>query len=200
MNISRSSTIFVIFPLLLIILAGCHPGPDEIKELYDRQAALEAKIDKLNQDMEAGLARLEQDMDKVETGQQKLETDVELLKLKNTPPEMKTAKPEPRKNSSRSPKTVREKPKTPANTPEFIFSKADANYSDGQYEDAILEYQKLIDTYPKDKRVPAAYLKQGLSLINLGRKQEAKYFLNTLIDKYPDSKEAQTARDKLKTI
>ena len=91
-------------------------------------------------------------------------------------------------------------PKTPANTPEFIFSKADANYSDGQYEDAILEYQKLIDTYPKDKRVPAAYLKQGLSLINLGRKQEAKYFLNTLIDKYPDSKEAQTARDKLKTI
>lgn len=200
MNISRSSTIFVIFPLLLIILAGCHPGPDEIKELYDRQAALEAKIDKLNQDMEAGLARLEQDMDKVETGQQKLETDVELLKLKNTPPEMKTAKPEPRKNSSRSSKTVREKPKTPANTPEFIFSKADANYSDGQYEDAILEYQKLIDTYPKDKRVPAAYLKQGLSLINLGRKQEAKYFLNTLIDKYPDSKEAQTARDKLKTI
>ena len=199
MNISRSSTISVIFPLLLIILTGCYPKPEEIKELYDRQAALEAKIDKLNQDMEAGLARIEQDMDKVETGQQKLETDVELLKLKNAPPEMKTAKPEPRKNS-KSPKTGREKPKTPANTPEFIFSKADANYSDGQYEDAILEYQKLIDTYPKDKRVPAAYLKQGLSLINLGRKQEAKYFLNTLIDKYPDSKEAQTARDKLKTI
>ena len=199
MNISPSSPIFVIFPLLLIILAGCYPKPEEIKELYDRQAALEAKIDKLNQDMEAGLARIEQDMDKVETGQQKLETDVELLKLKNAPPEMKTAKPEPRKNS-RSPKTARERSKTPANTPEFIFSKADANYSDGQYEDAILEYQKLIDTYPKDKRVPAAYLKQGLSLINLGRKQEAKYFLNTLIDKYPDSKEAQTARDKLKTI
>lgn len=199
MNISRLSPISVIFPLLLIILAGCYPKPDQIKELYDRQAALEAKIDKLNQDMEAGLARIEQDMDKVETGQQKLETDVELLKQKNAPPEMKTAKPEPRKNS-RNPKTAREKPKTPANTPEFIFSKADANYSDGQYEDAILEYQKLIDTYPRDKRVPAAYLKQGLSLINLGRKQEAKYFLNTLIDKYPDSKEAQTARSKLKTI
>lgn len=199
MNISRLSPIYFIFPFLLIFLAACYPNPDEIKELYDRQSALEAKIDKLSQDMEAGLARIEQDMDKVETGQERLDKDVELLKQKNTAPEKKTAKPDNKKNA-KNPKAAHDKPKTPANTPEFIFSKADTSYEDGQYEDAILEYQKLIDTYPKDKRVPAAYLKQGLSLINLGRKQEAKYFLNTLIDKYPDSKEAQTARAKLKTI
>jgi len=199
MNISRLSPISFILPILLVFLASCYPKPGEIKELYDRQAALEAKIDKLNQDMEAGLARIEQDMDKMETGQQKLETDVALLKQKDTPPEKKIAKPEPRKNNKNT-KTAQNKPKSEENTPEFIFSKADSNYADAQYEDAILEYQKLIDTYPRDKRVPAAYLKQGLSLINLGRKQEAKYFLNTLIDKYPDSNEAQTARAKLRTI
>lgn len=199
MNISRLSPIYFISPFLLIFLAACYPHPDEIKELYDRQAALEAKIDKLSQDMEAGLARIEQDMDKVEAGQERLEADVGLLKQKNTASEKKTASTDNRKNSKNS-KTAEGKPKPQVNTAEFIFSKADASYEDGQYEDAILEYQKLIDTYPKDKRVPAAYLKQGLSLINLGRKQEAKYFLNTLIDKYPDSKEAKTARAKLRTI
>ena len=199
MNISHLSPIYFISPFLLIFLAACYPHPDEIKELYDRQSALEAKIDKLSQDMEAGLARIEQDMDKVEAGQQKLALDVETLKLRNAAADKTAVKPESRKNGKNG-KTAQAKPKSPSNTPEFIFSKADANYSDGQYEDAILEYQKLIDTYPKDKRVPAAYLKQGLSLINLGRKQEAKYFLNTLIDKYPNSKEAQTARAKLKTI
>lgn len=199
MNISRLSPIYFISPFLLIFLAACYPHPDEIKELYDRQAALEAKIDKLSQDMESGLARIEQDMDKVEAGQQRLETDVELLKQKNTLPPKQTAKADNKKNAKNS-KTAQGKPKPQANTADFIFSKADASYADGQYEDAILEYQKLIDTYPRDKRVPTAYLKQGLSLINLGRKQEAKYFLNTLIDKYPNSKEAQTARAKLRTI
>jgi TolA-binding protein len=149
--------------------------------------------------MEAGLSRINQDIDKVETGQQKLTQDVEALKQRSAAADKTAVKLENRKNG-RNGKTAQAKPKSPSNTPEFIFSRAAASYDDGQYEDAILEYQKLIDTYPKDRRVPEAYLKQGLSLINLGRKQEAKYFLNTLIDKYPNSSEAQTARQKLKTI
>ncbi|HVY55026.1 MAG TPA: tetratricopeptide repeat protein, partial [Thermodesulfobacteriota bacterium] len=192
MNISRSGPVLLIFPVLFLTLAGCYPKTDEVKELYERQAALEAKIDKLSKDMEAGLTRIDQDVDTVEAGQRKLETDVDLLKLKTAEvPEKVVVRPEPRK-TAKSTKTAQGKPKPDENTPEYIFSNADSNYADGKYEDAILEYQKLIDTYPRDRRVPAAYLKQGLSLINLGRKQEAKYFLNTLIDKYPDSKEAQT--------
>jgi TolA-binding protein len=184
---------------MLILLAGCYPKTDEIQELYERQTALEAKIDKLSLDMEAGLSRINQDIDKVETGQQKLTQDVEALKQRSAAADKTAVKPENRKNG-RNGKTAQAKPKSPSNTPEFIFSRAAASYDDGEYEDAILEYQNLIDTYPKDKRVPEAYLKQGLSLINLGRKQEAKYFLNTLIDKYPNSREARTAREKLKTI
>lgn len=199
MKITSLKPISVITPLILIILAGCYPKTDEIQELYERQASLEAKIDKLTQEMETGLSGISQDIDKVEANQQKLALDVQILEMKNAAAAEQNGKTDARKNVKNG-KNSQGKQKPPANTPEFLYSRAASNYSDGQYEDAILEYQKLIDTYPKDKRVPEAYLKQGLSLINLGRKQEAKYFLNTLIDKYPNSREAQTAREKLKTI
>ena len=199
MKITRLKPISVIAPLILIILAGCYPKTDEIQELYQRQTALEAKIDKLAQDMETGLSGINSNIAEVEANQRKLAQDVQALETIKADAEQKNGKAESRKNGKNG-KTSQTKPKPSANTPEFIYSRAAANYNDGQYEDAILEYQKLIDTYPKDKRVPEAYLRQGLSLINLGRKQEAKYFLNTLIDKYPNSREAQTAREKLKTI
>ncbi len=199
MNITRLSPISVIAPLIFLTLAGCYPKTAEIEELYQRQAALEAKIDKLAQEMETGLSGISRDLDGVEANQQKLSQDVQALGAQKTETAEKTGRTDPKKNG-KNPKTSQAKSKTTANTPEFIYSRAAASYSDGQYADAILEYQKLIDTYPKDKRVPEAYLKQGLSLINLGRKQEAKYFLNTLIDKYPNSREAQRAREKLKTI
>ncbi len=63
-----------------------------------------------------------------------------------------------------------------------------------------MEFQKFIDSYPKDGRVPLAHLKQGLSLINIGRREEAKIFLQTLIDRFPNSEEAKVAKDKLNEL
>jgi tol-pal system protein YbgF len=74
---------------------------------------------------------------------------------------------------------------------------AESYYREGNFEEAILAFQKFIDTYPKDSRVPLSYLKQGLSLINIGRKEEARLFLQTLIDKFPKSQEARVAKEKL---
>ena len=199
MNITSLKPISVIVPLMLIILAGCYPKTDGLQELYERQTALEAKIDKLSQELETGLNQISQDMDRVEGNQTKLAGDMLALKEKDTAAD-KRADKVPGKQNSKNSKSTEYKPKSPSNTPGALYTKAVTNYNDGRFEDAILDYQKLIDTYPRDKRVPEAYLKQGLSLINLGRKQEAKYFLNTLIDKYPNSQEAQTAREKLKTI
>ncbi|MGI9553502.1 MAG: tetratricopeptide repeat protein, partial [Thermodesulfobacteriota bacterium] len=64
----------------------------------------------------------------------------------------------------------------------------------------ILEYQGLIDVYPRDSRVPLAYLKQGLSLMKLNKNEEAKLFLQTLVDKYPNSPEADEARKKISEL
>lgn len=86
MKITRLKPISVITPLILIILAGCYPKTDEIQELYERQASLEAKIDKLTQEMETGLSGISQDIGKVEASQQKLAQDVQILEMKNAVP------------------------------------------------------------------------------------------------------------------
>ncbi len=74
---------------------------------------------------------------------------------------------------------------------------AESYYREGRYEEAILEFQNFIDNYSRDDRVPLAYLKQGLSLIKIKRPEEAKIFLETLIDKFPDSEEAVIAKQRL---
>ncbi len=73
-------------------------------------------------------------------------------------------------------------------------------YQEKWYEKAILEYQKVIDNYPKDSKVPAALLKQGFAFLNLGDKANARLVLKELSDKYPGSNEAAVAKKKLSEI
>lgn len=77
---------------------------------------------------------------------------------------------------------------------------ADSYYRDKWYEKAILEYQKVIEKYPKGNKVPAALLKQGFAFANIGEQANARLLLKELIKKYPDSNEAKIAKDKLKVI
>jgi tol-pal system protein YbgF len=73
-------------------------------------------------------------------------------------------------------------------------------YHEKWYEKAILEYQKVIENYPKGNKVRSALLKQGLAFSNLGDGDNAKLILRELVRKYPNSKEASMAEKKLKTF
>jgi tol-pal system protein YbgF len=73
-------------------------------------------------------------------------------------------------------------------------------YREKWYEKAILEYQKVIEGYPKGNKVQAALLKQGLSFLNLGDTANARLILKELAEKYPKSSEADIARTKLKEL
>jgi len=73
-------------------------------------------------------------------------------------------------------------------------------YREKWYEKAILEYQKVIENYPKGNKVPASLLKQGLSFLNLGDKSNCRLILKELVKKYPTSNEAKIAQQKLKDI
>ena len=73
-------------------------------------------------------------------------------------------------------------------------------YNEGNYEEAILEFQKVVDEYPKGDKVASAILKQGFAFLKLESPTEAKEFFNLVIEKYPKSEEAKKAREKLKTI
>ncbi len=73
-------------------------------------------------------------------------------------------------------------------------------YREKWYEKAILEYQKVIEQYPKGNKVAASLLKQGFSFLNLGDKANARLILKELVKKYPDSNEGKIARQKLEEL
>ncbi len=77
---------------------------------------------------------------------------------------------------------------------------AESYYRDKWYEKAILEYQKVIEKYPRGNKVAAALLKQGFAFANLGEKANARLLLKELIKKYPSSHEAKIAKKKLKIL
>jgi len=70
-------------------------------------------------------------------------------------------------------------------------------YREKWYEKAILEYQKVIEIYSKGNKVSSALLKQGLAFLNLGDQDNAQLILKELVRKYPGSKEAKIAKERL---
>lgn len=79
-----------------------------------------------------------------------------------------------------------------------IFWIGETYFHEKWYEKAILEYQKVLDQFPKGNKVPAALLKQGISFFLLGDKTSAQLIMKELIDKYPQASESQIAAKKLK--
>jgi tol-pal system protein YbgF len=76
-------------------------------------------------------------------------------------------------------------------------------YSEKKYEDAILAYEDFIKKYPNHDKTRGTMLKQGYAFIELGGKKNrlaGKDILETLIEKYPKSKEASLAQKKIKEI
>lgn len=83
------------------------------------------------------------------------------------------------------------------------FLIADTYYKEGSYEDAIIQYEEVLKKYPKSKVLPEALLKQGLSFIQLGGEQNigtSKLIFKQLMNKYPKSKEAALAKEKLNSL
>ena len=73
-------------------------------------------------------------------------------------------------------------------------------YFERKYEQAILEYEKVIKNYPQGNKVPNAMLKQGFAFLNLGDKSSAKLLLEQVAKNYPGSNQARMARAKLAEI
>ncbi len=83
---------------------------------------------------------------------------------------------------------------------EAMFFIADSYFKEKLYEEAILEYQNIIETWPASPKIPLCQLNQGIALLKIGKPNEAGLFFESLIDAYPDSPEAATAREHLKTL
>ncbi len=73
-------------------------------------------------------------------------------------------------------------------------------YAKGDWEKAILEFDKVIKNYPEGDKVPAATLKQGYSFGKLGLTKEAKVLLGHVVEKFPKSDEAVKAKSRLEEL
>ena len=73
-------------------------------------------------------------------------------------------------------------------------------YQKKDFEKAILEYEKAITKYPESGKVSAALFKQALAFLELGDKTNARNLLRKVIERFPNSEQAEMAKKKLETI
>jgi tol-pal system protein YbgF len=66
--------------------------------------------------------------------------------------------------------------------------------------EAIAAFDKLFRSYPQSDKAPAAHLKKGLAHLDLGEKAQAMVELNYVVNQFPGSDEAKSARQRLKTL
>ena len=68
------------------------------------------------------------------------------------------------------------------------------------FEKAILEYEKVIVKYPEGDKIPSALLKQALAFLELGDKVNARNLFKRVVERYPNSDQAEIAKKKLEGI
>jgi tol-pal system protein YbgF len=73
-------------------------------------------------------------------------------------------------------------------------------FSQKDHEMAIEQFNDLIITYPQSDRIPASYLKKGISLTEMGRKDEALAVYKLLISKFPLEEETKIAQQKIQEL
>lgn len=80
------------------------------------------------------------------------------------------------------------------------FYVADIKYRQGNFQQAIADYDKVLEQYPGGNKAAAAQLKKGYALLELGRRDDGVRELNNLVARYPRSVEATQARDRLRQL
>jgi tol-pal system protein YbgF len=73
-------------------------------------------------------------------------------------------------------------------------------YSQKNYDQAIGEYDRVLNNYPKSFKLAPARLKKGMALIELGQKSSGVRELREVVKRYPGTDEDRLARAKLKEL
>lgn len=80
------------------------------------------------------------------------------------------------------------------------YELGDILFAKKEYRQAILEYQKYREKFPKGKNVASATYKMGVSFQELGLKDDAKAFFEEVISKAPKSEEAKKSKARLQKL
>lgn len=81
--------------------------------------------------------------------------------------------------------------------PNSYFWLGESYYADKKYEDAILAYEAFLKKYPNHEKTKGAMLKQAFAFVEIGDKKTGKVLLEKVMEKYPNSREADLAEKKI---
>jgi tol-pal system protein YbgF len=73
-------------------------------------------------------------------------------------------------------------------------------YKQAKYKDAVKAYNAVLEDFSGSPKAPAAQLRKGLALLQLGQKDSGIHELRSLIQRYPQTPEALQARSKLNAL
>jgi tol-pal system protein YbgF len=82
--------------------------------------------------------------------------------------------------------------------PNAYYWTASSHYQLKDYRKAVDTFAKVAATWPNDPKAPDALLAEGNALMEAGDAKGAKKVLETLVDQYPATPAAQTAKQRLK--
>jgi tol-pal system protein YbgF len=80
------------------------------------------------------------------------------------------------------------------------FYLGEISYAQGDYQDAIAQYEIVTGNYPKSFKLAAAQLKKAFAEIELGMKSTGIRDLREVLRRFPGSDEARRAQAKLKEL
>jgi len=73
-------------------------------------------------------------------------------------------------------------------------------YTQKNYDQAVSEFDKVLNNYPKSFKLAPARLRKGMALIELGQKTSGVRELREVVKRYPGTDEERKARAKLKEL
>jgi tol-pal system protein YbgF len=80
------------------------------------------------------------------------------------------------------------------------FYLGEISYAQGDYKDAIAQYNQVLANYPQSYKLAAALLKKGFAELELGMKATGSKDLREVQRRFPSSDEARRAQAKLREI
>jgi len=90
-------------------------------------------------------------------------------------------------------KYITDNPKDPK-IADYSYRLAELYFIAGRYKEAIIRFEDYRARYPDHSKIPASYLKEAIAFEKIGDRKSRDILLKMLMDKYPNSKEAQEAK------
>jgi TolA-binding protein len=85
-----------------------------------------------------------------------------------------------------------------AGTAQFYLG--EVAYREGSFDEAVKDYNAVLEGFSGNAKAPAAQLHKGLALLKLSRRDAGVHELRALIQRHPQTPEAAQAREKLNEL